>query len=196
MEKRFWNGLENRWKRKSADPIYCILDNTTCFDDTNCLWNLSKFTGNESIIHSLDRSDWFDGIHTSFLYLGMFGTSFAWHREDRNLCSINRLHYGAPKVWYSISFEYAKKLEKALQAEIEKLSNNVRKKLNVNCNLVVRHKVLHVPPSFLRENGIPFGKVINFLKKINFSFLKIKIPCELKLVYLTFFLEIDCSKPW
>lgn len=95
----------------------------------------------------------------------MFGSSFAWHREDRNLFSINYLHDGADKVWYSVPFEHAERLEKALQSEIDNLSVSARKKHQLNCNLVVRHKVLHADPSFLKKHGIPFGKVNNIHKK-------------------------------
>lgn len=163
-EERFWLGLQNRAQHRSKDPIYCILDHGTCFDNNSRLWNLSQFSGNESIIHAINQNKWFPGIHTPFIYLGMFGTSFAWHREDRNLCSINYLHYGESKVWYTVPTEYAERLEETLQAEVNKLPDHIQKQLNLNCNLAVRHKCLHAGPSFLKKHGIPFAKVIFFIK--------------------------------
>lgn len=92
----------------------------------------------------------------------MFATFFAWHREDRNLCSINYMHAGAPKMWLAVPFKHASRFEDVLQTEINKIPNAIKKANNLNCNLLVRHKVIHAPPSFLVKNKIPFGKV-NFI---------------------------------
>lgn len=159
-EKRFWLELQNRTQHPSKDPVYCILDHGTCFHNSSQLWNLSKFSKNESIIHAIDQNEWFPGIHTPYIYLGMFGTSFAWHREDRNLCSINYLHYGGVKIWHAVPAEYAERLEGALQVEVDYLHDDIRKQLNLNCNLAVRHKCLYAGPSFLKKHSIPFAKVI------------------------------------
>lgn len=175
-ENRFWREINERaisttratrpskGMKRSKDPIcpiYCILEKGTCFAESSSMWNLSKFSGKESVIHALDEEKWFDGIHRPYRYLGMFGTSFAWHREDRNLFSINYLHSGSEKIWYAVAFEYAERFEKLLQSEVDELPASVRRALRLNCNSVVRHKVVHADPSFLREHNIPFGKVIN-----------------------------------
>ena len=36
---------------------------------------------------------------------------FGWHVEDMNLNSINYLHFGQPKRWYSIPTRYSEKFE-------------------------------------------------------------------------------------
>jgi len=42
------------------------------------------------------------GINSTYLYIGSWKSTFAWHKEDYDLAAINYLHYGKPKLWYSI----------------------------------------------------------------------------------------------
>lgn len=100
--------------------------------------------------------------HTDIWVVGMFGTSFAWHREDRNHFSINYLHDGEPKVWYSVPAQFAERLEQAIQEEIDSWPENTRKKFGLMCDLVTRRKVVHAEPLFLKKHNIPYGKV-NFV---------------------------------
>jgi hypothetical protein len=51
------------------------------------------------------------GITTSMLYFGMWRAMFAFHTEDMNLYSINYLHTGRPKSWYSIRPKEARRFE-------------------------------------------------------------------------------------
>lgn len=72
------------------------------------------------------------------------------HVEDSNLLSINILHHGQPKFWYGVPRKEASKLE-----SLSKEATN-----QYMCKLLIRHKLLLIPPSVLKQNGIKFGKVI------------------------------------
>ena len=39
------------------------------------------------------------------MYVGVWRSLFGWHKEDVDLYSINYLHQGAPKFWYTIDLE-------------------------------------------------------------------------------------------
>lgn len=160
-ECRSWKEIHQKSQGaniSTVQPLYWIASQSF-FKEDSAGWNLSKFTGAQSVIHALPKNEWFDGIQTEYSYFGMFGTSFAWHREDRNLCSINYVHAGDPKLWYGIAQDDTVRFENIIQAEVEKLSLAERKRSRLNCSSIIRHKIAHAPPSFLKENNIPFGKV-------------------------------------
>lgn len=159
-ESRFWSELYERSRGKQSRVLYCISSQTN-FADDSLGWNLAKITVDQSLIHGLPKTEetWFDGIQTPFVYFGMFGSSFSWHREDRNLLSINYLHQGEPKVWYCVPYKYVARFEAIIQDEINKIDPKIRTKMKLNCDAIYRHKIVHAPPSILRKHKIPFGKV-------------------------------------
>lgn len=42
------------------------------------------------------------GITNSMLYIGAYGSTFPWHTEDADLPSVNYMHQGDAKIWFSI----------------------------------------------------------------------------------------------
>lgn len=82
------------------------------FDDRTTSWNVAKL---ENLLDVLGQK--VPGVNTAYLYLGMWKSTFAWHLEDVDLYSINYIHFGAPKQWYSISQEDARRFEAAMRSK-------------------------------------------------------------------------------
>eukprot|EP00547_Thalassionema_nitzschioides_P007001 CAMPEP_0194204106 /NCGR_PEP_ID=MMETSP0156-20130528/3725_1 /TAXON_ID=33649 /ORGANISM="Thalassionema nitzschioides, Strain L26-B" /LENGTH=548 /DNA_ID=CAMNT_0038930039 /DNA_START=264 /DNA_END=1910 /DNA_ORIENTATION=- len=88
------------------------------------------------------------GVTTPYLYVGMWGSVFCAHTEDMNLLSINYLHAGAPKYWYAISPEHAKRFESLAESKFVHAARE--------CTEFLRHKQNMISPAILKKAGIPF----------------------------------------
>lgn len=163
-EDRQWQQMAEQSKTSmpaTTNPIYTIKHGITLFGaQTEKEWNMSTFGSDQSVIHLMDKAEWFPGIHTSYTYFGMFGTFFSYHREDRNLFSANYLHWGKPKVWYAIPQSHAAYFEEVVQSYVSIMTVKNKDRFNLNCSLVARHRQFIVSPSFLKHHNIPFSRVL------------------------------------
>lgn len=106
LEQQYWKGLT------FSPPMYGADMPGSLFDDDTKEWNVAKLP---NVLDLLDAA--VPGVNTAYLYLGMWKATFAWHLEDVDLYSINYIHFGAPKQWYSISQADAPKFEKAMKSK-------------------------------------------------------------------------------
>lgn len=146
IERRFWKNVQ------FFPPLYGADVQMTLFDDDYCkTWNLNRL--NDLLQRKLSMHDIvIPGINTPYLYIGSFKSTFCWHTEDLELYSINYMHFGAPKTWYTIPMEHKQKFEK--------LAESYFPQQRKQCSQFLRHKMTLISPSVLRQNGIRVGRII------------------------------------
>ncbi|KAK4983293.1 hypothetical protein LTR66_008878 [Elasticomyces elasticus] len=143
LETAYWKSLT------FAQPMYAADMPGSLFDDTTTSWNVAKL---ENLLDVLGTK--VPGVNTAYLYLGMWKATFAWHLEDVDLYSINYIHFGAPKQWYSISQEDARRFEAAMRSVWPNDSKN--------CDQFLRHKTYLISPTLLQSQyNIKVNKLVH-----------------------------------
>jgi hypothetical protein len=138
------SGSKNCW----IDPVYGADAAGTLFDGEHaCGWNVDDL---DSMLRLLGRS--LTGITNSMLYVGMWRAMFAFHVEDMNLYSINYVHTGAAKSWYSVPQRLQQRFETLAQANFP---HDYHK-----CREFLRHKTSVLSPLKLRQAGISFDTAV------------------------------------
>ena len=105
LEKAYWRTLTYN------NPLYGADMPGSLFDDSTTSWNVAKL---ENLLDCLGKK--LPGVNAAYLYLGMWKSTFSWHLEDMDLYSINYIHFGAPKQWYSISRSDKLKFERVMKS--------------------------------------------------------------------------------
>ncbi|KAI6764765.1 hypothetical protein HG531_012652 [Fusarium graminearum] len=144
LERAYWKTLTY------APPLYGADLMGTLFDETTEEWNLNKLPNLLDVLGTK-----VPGVNTAYLYLGMWKATFAWHLEDVDLYSINFLHFGAPKQWYSISQADARRFEAAMK--------NIWPTEAKSCDQFLRHKGFLISPQHLKSHyNITVNKVVSY----------------------------------
>ncbi|KAI4384401.1 hypothetical protein MLD38_002565 [Melastoma candidum] len=84
---------------------------------SNSPWNLQVIARSPGSLTRFMPDD-IPGVTSPMVYIGMLFSWFAWHVEDHELHSMNFLHTGAPKTWYSVPGDYAYAFEEVIQKEV------------------------------------------------------------------------------
>ncbi|KAI0469358.1 hypothetical protein F4859DRAFT_487909 [Xylaria cf. heliscus] len=144
LERIYWKTLTY------APPLYGADVLGTLFDDTTECWNLNKLPNLLDVLGTK-----VPGVNTAYLYLGMWKATFAWHLEDVDLYSINYLHFGAPKQWYSISQGDARRFEAAMKSIWPTDAKA--------CGQFLRHKAFLISPNHLQQYfNIKVNKCVSY----------------------------------
>ncbi|XP_072297968.1 lysine-specific demethylase 4A isoform X4 [Eucyclogobius newberryi] len=144
LERKYWKNVTFN------PPIYGADVNGSLYDPNVKEWNICNLGTILDTVES-ESGITIEGVNTPYLYFGMWKTTFAWHTEDMDLYSINYLHFGEPKSWYSIPPEHGKRLERLAKGFFPGSSQN--------CEAFLRHKMTLISPSILKKYGIPFEKI-------------------------------------
>ncbi|KAH8726079.1 JmjC domain-containing histone demethylation protein 3D [Phaeosphaeriaceae sp. PMI808] len=142
---------DNYWKTINyGQPMYGADMPGSLFDERTTSWNVAKLP---SLLDVLGTK--VPGVNTAYLYLGMWKATFAWHLEDVDLYSINYIHFGAPKQWYSISQEDARRFEVAMKS----IWPNDAK----HCSQFLRHKTYLISPQRLEKDfNIKVNRLVHY----------------------------------
>lgn len=144
LETQYWKSLGFN------QPMYAADMPGSLFEDDDNSWNVAKL---ENLLDVLGTK--VPGVNTAYLYMGMWKATFAWHLEDVDLYSINYIHFGAPKQWYSISQEDARKFEKAMKTNWPVDAKN--------CDQFLRHKTYLISPDVLQKQyGVKVNKLVHY----------------------------------
>jgi jumonji domain-containing protein 2 len=152
-ERSFWKSIG-----KGKDPTYGADIEGSLFQGTEHDrshlgqrgWTLDKSLAENDLLRLLP--DKIPGVNTTMLYAGMWRAMFAFHVEDLDLYSINYLHTGAAKSWYSILPERRARLDSIAEGSY---AEELRR-----CREYMRHKTKLFSPARLKECGLPYDTVV------------------------------------
>ena len=110
LERKYWKNV------CFNSAIYGADVPSSLYDSDQDLWNPARLGTILDVVKE-DYNTEIEGVTTTYLYFGMWKSSFPWHTEDMDLYSINYLHFGAPKFWYAVPTEYGRRLERLAECE-------------------------------------------------------------------------------
>ncbi|EFJ09775.1 hypothetical protein SELMODRAFT_955, partial [Selaginella moellendorffii] len=112
----------------------------------NSPWNLNNFPKlNGSMLRLVNEN--IPGVIVPWLYVGMLFSSFCWHYEDHCFYSVNYLHWGEPKCWYSVPGSAYDAFEEVMRSTFPDL-------FHAQPDLLFQ-LVTMLNPAVLRDKGVP-----------------------------------------
>jgi jumonji domain-containing protein 2 len=108
IERNFWRSILGGTSG-FGDPVYGADIKGSLFDNSQLShpsWNINEL---ENLLNLIKIE--IPGVNTPMIYVGSWRAMFAFHVEDMDLYSINYLHYGEPKSWYSVPPTHRKRFE-------------------------------------------------------------------------------------
>ncbi|KAK9094803.1 hypothetical protein Scep_026272 [Stephania cephalantha] len=114
-------------------------------------WNLNNLPKLQGSMLRAVRDN-INGVTLPWLYIGMLFSSFCWHFEDHCFYSMNYLHWGEAKCWYSVPGSEAQAFEQVMRNSLPDL-------FDAQPDLLFQ-LVTMLNPSVLQDNGVPVYTVL------------------------------------
>lgn len=136
-----------------------IVSKSTCDDREelyrNHPWNINNMPcSSASLLHYLKHdAGLVSGVMVPWVYAGSCFSSFCWHIEDHALYSVNYIHFGSPKVWYSVSSDASLEFEEAMQDALPHL-------FEASPSLLYQLVTQMHPREFVKR-GVPVYRVVH-----------------------------------
>ena len=92
------------------------MEGTAGWKLSNSPWNLQVIARSPGSLTRFMPDD-IPGVSSPMVYIAMLFSWFAWHVEDHELHSMNFLHTGSPKTWYSVPGDYVFSFEEVIRTE-------------------------------------------------------------------------------
>ncbi|OMJ07805.1 DNA damage-responsive transcriptional repressor RPH1 [Smittium culicis] len=144
VERTYWKNLLIEAPMYGADVPGSIFPPVSDFPH----WNIRNLN---SILSRVKVG--ISGVTQPYLYLGMWKSTFSWHLEDMDLYSINYIHFGASKAWFSIPRKDFNRFQLVAQGAF---ASDYKK-----CKEFLRHKAFHLSPNYLASQGIKVNRVVH-----------------------------------
>ncbi|XP_050385727.1 lysine-specific demethylase ELF6 [Argentina anserina] len=102
--------------RKRSQNSSSDMEGTAGWKLSNSPWNLQVIARSPGSLTRFMPDD-IPGVTSPMVYIGMLFSWFAWHVEDHELHSMNFLHYGSAKTWYSVPGDNAFAFEELIRTK-------------------------------------------------------------------------------
>ncbi|KDE06267.1 hypothetical protein MVLG_03426 [Microbotryum lychnidis-dioicae p1A1 Lamole] len=143
IERRYWRTLT------FGEPAMYGADmKGSIFSDQTQAWNVAHL--GDLLPKLAPKSCQIPGVVSPYLYFGMWRATFAWHVEDADLYSINYIHFGAPKFWYSVPQEQSERFERVMEGYFQQD--------RTKCSQFLRHKSFLASPRVLAGSNITLNR--------------------------------------
>jgi hypothetical protein len=126
-----------------------------CFEKyRNHPWNVNNLSCcAKSLLHYLKDEGLISGVMIPWMYVGSCFSTFCWHIEDHALYSVNYLHLGSPKVWYSVPSDCSSDFEEAFEDALPHLTEATP--------TLLFQLVTQLSPKELIKRGVPVYRVVH-----------------------------------
>ncbi|KAJ6311510.1 hypothetical protein OIU77_013298 [Salix suchowensis] len=130
------------------------MEGTAGWKLSNSPWNLQVIARSPGSLTRFMPDD-IPGVTSPMVYIGMLFSWFAWHVEDHELHSMNFLHIGSPKTWYSVPGDYVFAFEEVIRTKA--YGGNIDRLAALS---LLGEKTTLLSPEAIISSGIPCCRLV------------------------------------